>query len=79
MTTTIESPELVEPEEPGGPDAQGPGGHDADGHAHEHEHHGPKGILNWLTSTDHKMIGKSYMITAPVSYTHLTLPTIYSV
>lgn len=31
-----------------------------------HPHAGPTGILNWLTSTDHKMIGKSYMITSLV-------------
>src|SRR5580700_4663002 len=29
----------------------------------EHEH-GPTGILKWLTSTDHKVIGKSYLITS---------------
>ena len=28
-----------------------------------HEDHGPTGILKWLTSTDHKVIGLSYMIT----------------
>ena len=26
--------------------------------------HGPSGILEWLTSTDHKVIGKSYLITS---------------
>ncbi len=26
--------------------------------------HGPSGLLKWLTSTDHKVIGKSYTITA---------------
>src|SRR5487761_1114116 len=30
---------------------------------HEHEH-GPTGLLKWLTSTDHKVIGKSYLITS---------------
>ncbi|NNN08346.1 MAG: cytochrome ubiquinol oxidase subunit I, partial [Acidimicrobiaceae bacterium] len=30
------------------------------------EHHGPTGILNWLTSTDHKVIGLSYTVTAVV-------------
>ncbi|MGH9300801.1 MAG: cytochrome c oxidase subunit I, partial [Acidimicrobiales bacterium] len=33
----------------------------------EPEHHheeGPTGILKWLTSTDHKVIGKSYLITS---------------
>jgi len=35
------------------------------GHGEEHEeHHGPSGIMNWLTSTDHKVIGKSYLITS---------------
>ncbi len=29
----------------------------------EHEH-GPSGILKWITSTDHKVIGKSYLITS---------------
>ena len=41
----------------------------ADGHAHVgHEDHGPSGILKWLTSTDHKVIGLSYMITAVVIF-----------
>ena len=46
------------------------------------EEHGPSGFLKWITSTDHKIIGKSYTITslvffcmagtmATVSYTHL--------
>ena len=39
--------------------------HGDDGHAH---HEGPTGILNWLTSTDHKVIGKSYMITSLVLF-----------
>ena len=25
-----------------------------DGHDHHEEHHGPTGILKWLTTTDHK-------------------------
>ncbi|MDA8032762.1 MAG: cbb3-type cytochrome c oxidase subunit I [Actinomycetota bacterium] len=33
------------------------------GHPEEHEH-GRLGVLGWLTSTDHKVIGKSYMLTA---------------
>ena len=45
MTTTIESPDLIEPEEPGGPGAHG---HDVPAHEGGHEHHGPTGILNWL-------------------------------
>jgi len=28
------------------------------------EEHGPTGLLKWITSTDHKVIGKSYMITS---------------
>ncbi len=32
--------------------------------AHGHEDHGPTGLLKWLTSTDHKVIGMSYMITS---------------
>ncbi|MGO8875308.1 MAG: cytochrome c oxidase subunit I [Acidimicrobiales bacterium] len=34
---------------------------------HEEEH-GPTGILKWLTSTDHKVIGKSYTITSLVFF-----------
>ena len=30
---------------------------------HEPEH-GPSGIVKWITSTDHKVIGKSYLITS---------------
>jgi cytochrome c oxidase subunit I len=33
-----------------------------------HEEHGPSGILKWLTSTDHKVIGMSYMITSLVVF-----------
>jgi cytochrome c oxidase subunit 1 len=69
MTTTVERPEQITPEEPGGPDAQGPAGHGPlEGQAGHEEHHGPSGILNWLTSTDHKVIGKSYMITSLVLF-----------
>jgi cytochrome c oxidase subunit I len=32
-----------------------------DGHEEEH---GPSGILKWISSTDHKVIGKSYLITS---------------
>jgi len=32
--------------------------------SHDHAEHGPSGILKWLTSTDHKVIGMSYMITS---------------
>jgi cytochrome c oxidase subunit I len=34
----------------------------APGHPEEPAH--PGGLLNWLTSTDHKVIGKSYVVTA---------------
>ena len=37
-------------------------------HADGHEDHGPTGILKWLTSTDHKVIGLSYMITSLVMF-----------
>ncbi|MDE2281333.1 MAG: cbb3-type cytochrome c oxidase subunit I [Actinomycetales bacterium] len=33
---------------------------------HGHEEHGPTGILKWLTTTDHKVIGLSYTVTAVV-------------
>ena len=66
MTTTIEPPGLISPEQPGGPDGHAAGlQHDAGDHPH---HEGPTGILNWLTSTDHKVIGKSYMITSLVLF-----------
>jgi cytochrome c oxidase subunit I len=64
MTTTIEPPDVLEPEQPDGTDGHAPG-HDAGDHGH---HEGPSGILNWLTSTDHKVIGKSYMITSLVLF-----------
>src|ERR1017187_10384270 len=66
MTTTVQPPDLVTPEEPGGPNGHIPGlqpGHGEHGH-----HEGPTGIINWLTSTDHKVIGKSYMITSLVLF-----------
>ena len=48
----------------------GRGGHD--GHdglgGHGHEEHGPSGLLKWLTSTDHKVIGLSYMITSVILF-----------
>ena len=34
-----------------------------DDHGHD-EHHGPSGIMNWLTSTDHKVIGLNYTVTS---------------
>ena len=65
MTTTVESPELIEPEQPGGPAGHDPESHGDDG---GHAEHGPSGLLKWLTSTDHKVIGKSYMITSLVTF-----------
>jgi len=44
------------------------GGHADEAHGHGHEDHGPTGILKWLTSTDHKVIGLSYMITSVVLF-----------
>ncbi|MGH9028200.1 MAG: hypothetical protein ACRDV4_01070 [Acidimicrobiales bacterium] len=33
--------------------------------AEHHEHHeGPSGLLKWMTSTDHKVIGMNYMVTS---------------
>jgi cytochrome c oxidase subunit I len=37
-------------------------------HATAHEHHEATGILKWLTSTDHKVIGLSYTITSVVIF-----------
>ena len=34
-------------------------------HGHD-EHHGPTGILKWITTTDHKIIGLSYTVTAVI-------------
>ncbi len=58
--TDVIAPPLETPDQPGVAD-----GHDALG---GHEDHGPTGILKWLTSTDHKVIGLSYMITAIVIF-----------
>ena len=51
------------PETHGG-DVSGEHG-DGDHGAH---HEGPRGILLWLTSTDHKIIGLNYMITSLVMF-----------
>ena len=38
-------------------------------HEDEHEHHeGPTGLLKWMTSTDHKLIGMNYMVTSLVMF-----------
>ncbi|MGO9250174.1 MAG: cytochrome c oxidase subunit I [Mycobacterium sp.] len=68
MAPPVEAPpvERHEPTEPHLP-PQGPGdGHEP--HDGGHEDHGPTGILKWLTSTDHKVIGLSYMITSIVIF-----------
>ena len=47
-------------------------GHGGDGGDDEHGEHGghdgTRGILLWLTSTDHKIIGLNYMITSLVMF-----------
>ena len=40
--------------------------HDSHGEHGHAEHHGPRGILNWLTTTDHKIIGLSYTVTSVI-------------
>ena len=63
--TEVLNPPLVV-EQPHGIAAPPPtGGH---GHDGGHAEHGPTGILKWLTSTDHKVIGMSYMITSLVMF-----------
>jgi cytochrome c oxidase subunit 1 len=63
--TEVLNPPLVV-EKPHGIAAPPPtGGH---GHDGGHAEHGPTGILKWLTSTDHKVIGMSYMITSLVMF-----------
>ena len=47
---------------------RGPEVIEADPHHDHHEEHGPTGVLKWLTSTDHKVIGMSYMITSLVLF-----------
>ena len=50
---------------PHDPSRRSPGHADED----EHEHHeGPSGLLKWLTSTDHKLIGMNYMVTSLVMF-----------
>ena len=62
MTDVIAPPGVQEHEELHLPPSVPGDGHEA---AHGgHDDHGPTGILKWLTSTDHKVIGLSYMITA---------------
>jgi cytochrome c oxidase subunit I len=57
--------ELIE-RQAGGADVVVDDRHDA---LHEmHEHHEATGILKWLTSTDHKVIGLSYTITSLVMF-----------
>ncbi|MGP8060017.1 MAG: cbb3-type cytochrome c oxidase subunit I, partial [Acidimicrobiales bacterium] len=56
---------IVPPLTGGAPEV--PASHDG-GPEHGHAEHGPTGILKWLTSTDHKVIGLSYMITSLVMF-----------
>jgi cytochrome c oxidase subunit I len=58
--------ELIERQAAGGDAVIVDEHHDA---AHDaHEHHEATGILKWLTSTDHKVIGLSYTITSLVMF-----------
>ena len=68
MTDVIAPPGVQEHEElhlPPSTPGHGEGHEPAPG---GHGDHGPTGILKWLTSTDHKVIGLSYMITAIVIF-----------
>ena len=68
MTDVIAPPGAQEHEELHLPPAS-PGHGDGHDPAHGgHDDHGPTGILKWLTSTDHKVIGLSYMITSLVMF-----------
>ena len=59
MTDLIERPETAAP-------VTGSPSHDDHGHDGDHEHHGPSGLLKWLTSTDHKVIGINYTVTSVI-------------
>ena len=63
MTDVLNPPVQIESDDHG----RGAGGglDDVHGHGHE-EHHGPTGILKWITTTDHKVIGLSYTVTAVI-------------
>ena len=56
---------IVPPLTGGAPEV--PSTHDG-GMEHGPAEHGPTGILKWLTTTDHKVIGLSYMITSLVMF-----------
>ncbi|MEI8050571.1 MAG: cbb3-type cytochrome c oxidase subunit I [Actinomycetes bacterium] len=56
MTDLIDRPSDLAAEPPHG------GTHEL--HDDHHEHHGPSGILKWLTTTDHKIIGINYTVTS---------------
>ena len=58
--------ELIERQTAGGDGAIVVEVHEAPHDAHEH--HEPTGILKWLTSTDHKVIGLSYTVTSLVMF-----------
>ncbi|HLX88508.1 MAG TPA: cytochrome c oxidase subunit I [Acidimicrobiales bacterium] len=38
------------------------------GDAHAEHHEGPSGLLKWMTSTDHKVIGMNYIVTSVVMF-----------
>src|SRR6185312_13972675 len=77
VTDVTDVTDVLAPPMPGADVEETPGlhlpGHAAgqgqdDGHVDAHDDHGPSGILKWLTSTDHKVIGLSYMITSLVMF-----------
>jgi cytochrome c oxidase subunit I len=61
VTDVLDPPIVDQPHQDGPPAGGG-------GHGGGHAEHGPTGILKWLTSTDHKVIGMSYMITSLVMF-----------
>jgi cytochrome c oxidase subunit I len=54
---------LLEERQAGSEESHGHGEHDYGAH-----HEGPRGILLWMTSTDHKIIGLNYMMTSLVMF-----------
>jgi cytochrome c oxidase subunit I len=55
--------DVIAPSAPGGGGTLVPGA-GAEHVGAGHEEHGPTGLMKWITSTDHKVIGLSYMITS---------------
>ena len=76
MTDLIDPPRIDHIGPPNPPNISATGGHgntgDDSNHSDasqiHHEVHGPTGLLKWLTTTDHKIIGLSYMITSLVMF-----------